>query len=161
MAAQAIGNAITVRSLWDPARMMAVILPQDEPLRSTISQFASDPSLRAIFLVDSHQRFAGAINRHDLLKWARVQLGGRGVAGSGVPDFLHHLAATKARDIAQGDWRSLGVKPEDPIDRALDHMLSFDLTAIPVLDHDGKVLGDIRLSQVLSAILERTDGAGA
>lgn len=52
-------------------------LPEDVPLKEVIARFAREPGLRAVFLIDAEQRFAGVVTRIAIMKWAHFQLFGR------------------------------------------------------------------------------------
>lgn len=59
------------------------------------------------------------------------------------------MDAKKARDIARGDPRMLSVKENDTLQAALDKMLDHEEDVLPVLNSQGEILGDLRLSEVL------------
>jgi CBS-domain-containing membrane protein len=56
--------------------------------------------------------------------------------------------------LARGDWRSLGVKESDTLETAFNQMMNFGEDVIPVLDSEGRILGDLRLSEVLLQAVE-------
>jgi len=132
-----------------------ISVPERTPLQEVVTRLAREPELRAIFLVDSHQRFAGTIRRADLLKWLYFQLFGKlGVEKGSTGEILHLSFATKAKDLARGDWRYFGVKPSDTIQIALERMVAYGDAIIPVLDNEGKILGDLRVTEILMKALE-------
>ena len=125
-------------------------VPDDVPLEYVISRFAHEPGLRGMFLVDSHQRLAGIITRTDLMKWVHLQLfGGKGRHELMVSEFLRIVDARKARDLVRGDQHAVAVKETDTLQTALDKMLDYEEDVLPVLDIGGRILGDLRLSEVL------------
>ena len=69
-------------------------------------------------------------------------------------EILHLAFATKAKDLARGDWRYFGVKPSDTIQTALERMIAYGDAIVPVLDNEGKVLGDLRVTEILMKALE-------
>lgn len=150
-------ETIKVSDVYDPQHMDTAIVPEDDSMEDIIAKLADDPCLRGVFLVDSLQRFAGVITRADLLKWAYLQFG-RPVGSGGVHisrrDIFNFVHSGKAQDVARGDWRTLGVRPNDNLEEALRQMFNNDAIDIPVLDQDGKILGDLRLSQVLREAIE-------
>jgi len=145
-------ETIKVRDVYDPQDMVTAIFPEDVPLSDIITKLADDPCLRGIFLVDSRLRFAGVITRSDLLKWAYLRVGEQ-VGSIGVRisrrDIFDLVISGKAQDVARGDWRTLGVRPDDNLEEALRQMFEHDAIDLPVLDQNGKILGDLRLSRVL------------
>lgn len=127
---------------------------EDISMEGVISRFAYEPDLRAISLVDSRQRFVGVITRADLLKWSTIILlrGKVGVASVGEARRL--VSATKANDLRRSDWPLLGVWETDTLETAVNQMLSCNEETIPVLDSEGRILGDLRLSEVLLKAIE-------
>jgi len=91
----------------------------------------------------------------DLRRWVHIELfGGKGRHEIPIATFYQIANAKKARDLARGDYGSRGVRETDSLQTALDKMLDFDEDIIPVLDSEGRVLGDLRLSEVLLKTLE-------
>jgi len=46
---------------------------------------------------------------------------------------------------------------DDALDTALNRMARYGLTAIPVVDEQGRVVNDLRLSEILAFALEKAD----
>ena len=140
---------LCVQEVCDFGGMPCVMMPEDEPLENVIRRFAQAPLCGGVFLVDSQQRFAGIVTRTSLLKWAGVRL----AAGKGrrvsLSDVYSSVFSTKAKDLAHGDWRTMGVKTTDDVQVALQQMIEYGVDYIPVLDKDGHVQGSLGLAQVL------------
>jgi len=47
----------------------------------------------------------------------------------------------------------VSIRPDDPLDQALQIMLDSDIIALPVVDDEGRILGDLTLSDVLRYLL--------
>jgi CBS-domain-containing membrane protein len=146
---------ILVEEVYHLSEPASLSVPEGTPLQEVIARLAQGPELRAIFLVDSHQRFAGTIRRADLLKWLYFQLFGKfGVEKGSTGEIIHLAFATRAKDLARGDWRYFGVKLSDTIQDALERMIAYGDAIIPVLDDEGRVLGDLRVTEILIKALE-------
>lgn len=101
-------------------------------------------------MADPINRFSGVITRNDLLKWTHLQFGSEMRSISISPkDICRVASATRAKDLAVGDWRTMGVRLDADLATALQQFMEHDEIDIPVLDKDGRVLGDLRLSQTL------------
>jgi CBS domain-containing protein len=132
----------------------SVSIPADSPLEDVIGEFIREPSLRGIFLIDAKQRFVGMVTRVDLIRWAHFNLtGGKERHKIPVSEFFRIVDARKAKDLASGDPRVLSVKESDTLQAALDKMLDQEEDVIAVLDSEGRVLGDLRLSEILWWVL--------
>ncbi|MFC1919643.1 CBS domain-containing protein [Chloroflexota bacterium] len=148
-------KTILVKDVYLVHGMASALVPEGSKLEDVINTFGREPGLRAVFLVDSKQRFIGLITRIDLLKWVQHKVfGGKGDRQITAHEVFRFLFAAKAKDLARGDRDSLAVTENDSIQEALDRMIEYEETAIPVIDGQGKVLGDIRLSEVLLKALE-------
>lgn len=129
-------------------------LPEDVPLKEVIARFAHEPGLRAVFLIDAEQRFAGVVTRIAIMKWAHFQLFGRWRTEISASATSQVVDSARAEHLARGDWRSLGVKESDTLETAFNQMMNFGEDVIPVLDSEGRIIGDLRLSEVLLKAVE-------
>lgn len=131
-----------------------VSLPADSSLEDAIGAFIREPSVQGVFLVDANKKFRSMLTRIDLITWAHLQLsGGKGRHEIPLSEFFRIIDARKAKDLASGDLRILAVRENDDLQSALDKMLDSREDVIPVLDQEGQVLGDLRLSEVLWWVL--------
>ncbi|MFH1485493.1 MAG: CBS domain-containing protein [Chloroflexota bacterium] len=158
-------QTIRVEEVYKLHGIASIAIPLDSTLEEVINRFADDPRLRGIFLVDSRGRFAGEVALIHLMKWVHLRLyGASGVVqhhgSSGVGraisawEVSRLVSATKARDVARGDWRDLGVKESDTLQAALNKMVEHETNILPVLDDQGRILGDLKLSEVLLKVIE-------
>ncbi|MBN2187774.1 MAG: CBS domain-containing protein [Dehalococcoidia bacterium] len=148
-------KTILVKEAYQLYESASISVPEDATLESLVTTLARRPGVRGIFLIDSGRRVAGTITRSDLLKWARYRFWGEeGMKMIYLREIYQYIGATTAKDLAQGDRRSLGVKEDDTLYTALDRMISFGEDIIPVVDGKGRVLGDLTLSEVLMKAIE-------
>jgi len=134
--------------------MASAVVPDDSPLESIVIKFADEPGLWGIFLVSSQRRFTGVVTRIDLLRWAHFQLfGSKGRRKMTVSEFFRLVDAKKAKDLCRGDQQALSVKESDSLQAALDKMLDQEEDVLPVLDSQGEIIDDLRLSEVLQWLL--------
>jgi len=129
--------------------MTAVSFSQDATLRDIIARLALDPGLRGIFLVDAKLVYTGMMMRVDLMRWARLRLRG-GTGRSDIPlREIHHIVdAQKAGDLVHLD-KSYSVREKDSLQTALDMMLDHEEDVVPVVDGEGRIVGDLTLAEVL------------
>jgi len=126
-----------------------VSMPADTSLEDAIGTLVREPSLRGIFLIDSKQKLVGTLTRINLIRWAHLNLtGGKGRHEIPISEFFRIVDARKAVDLANRD-PGLFIKESDTLQAALDKMLDYEEEVLPVLGSDGKILGDLRLSEVL------------
>ena len=146
---------ILVEEVYKLAGPASLSVPENTSLKEIVERFAHEPGIRAIFLVDSKKRFCGMIRRVDLAKWLYLKLFGKTGGGAAPTGEILRLAfADKARDLARGDSESMGIHPEDTLQEAMNQMIFHGEAIIPVVDKEGKILGDLRISEVLMKALE-------
>lgn len=143
-------KTIQVESVYKLSEPAFLAMPESALLEEVADRFAHEPYVRAIFLIDSRKRFTGMLRRIDLLKWIYLQLFGK-TAGqkASTGEVLRLTFAQKAKDLARGDSTSMGVKPSDTLQTAMNQMIAYGEAILPVLDDEGKILGDIRVTDVL------------
>jgi len=151
---------ILVKEVYELHGAASLAIMEDSPLEVVITKFAEDPRLRAIFLVGIDGRFLGEVIQIDLMKWLQLRLyGASGVLrryegsavgrGIAIGEISRLVSATKAREVAHRNCRYLGVTENDTLQNALDKMIKYRTGILPVLDSQGRILGDLRLSEVL------------
>jgi CBS-domain-containing membrane protein len=146
---------ILIEEVYQLSESASLSLPEDTPLEELVERFAHERGIRAIFLTDSRGRFSGMIRRIDLIKWIYLQLFGRtGGEKASTGEVLRLTFAKKAKDLARGDSSTMGIKPTDTLETALNNMILHGEAIIPVLDKEGKILGDLRATDVLLQTLE-------
>ncbi len=147
-------NKTLVAEVYKLHGTASVSMPADSPLKDVIGTLVREPSLRGIFLVDSKLRFVGMVTRIDLLRWAHLKLsGGKGRHEIPISEFFRIVDARSARDLASGDPQMLSVRENDTLQAALDKMLDYEEDIVAVLDSERRVLGDLRLSEILWWVL--------
>ena len=127
--------------------MQGLIVPEDMPLEEAINQFASDPGLHGIFLVDDNQRLVG--------DWARLKfhLPPKGNPFS-VGKTRRLMSAKTAKDLAMVDSHQMAVRLTDTLADALIKMEQYNLEDIAVVNNEGHIVNDLRLSEVLIFALQ-------
>lgn len=148
-------RTIRVEEVYRIHGTASVSVPEDVSLEYVITRFAREPGVRGIFLIDTNERFVGLITRNDLLKWAHIRLfGGKGRYEITVSEIFRLANAVKAKDLLRGNQRELSVKETDTLQTALDKMLDYEEDALPVVDGERRILGDLRISEVLLKAIE-------
>lgn len=149
---------LCLRDVYDPEYKASVVVPADEPFENVLHRFAEESSLRGIFVTDEAGQLIGTITRSDLLNWVRLRLGTAWRVERRRPDHALQLArlvrTATARDAISPGSEKAAVRLDDPVDFAVRNMLELDLVAIPVIDDEGRVIGDITLSHVLRNLLD-------
>lgn len=151
-------STILVREVYDPQGTFSLLVRSEAPLEEVLRCFAQETCVRSLFVTDAEGRLVGVITRSDLVHWARLRLGTalRGVAGE--PETILRLVqlirASTAGEAVHPQSGGVAVRLDEPLDLALQRMLQADLIAIPVVDDEGRVVGDLTFSRVLRYVLD-------
>ena len=150
-----------VREVYRTAGTESVMVRESDSMDSVLAQFAGRTGLRSIFVTDDEGRLVGVITRSDLLDWTKLRLGAV-LTGALTQDRLMRLSqlvrAATARDAIHPGGPVVSVGPDADVGEALHEMLEADLTALPVVDGQGRILGDLTLSDVLRHVLDLDPG---
>ena len=147
-------KTILVKDVYLLHGTASVSVTDEVLLEEIIYRFAHEPGIRGVFLIDKEQRFVGMVSRLAIMKWAEFQLFGKWKRGVPASEITHLVDSAKAKNVARGDWRSVGVKEEDTLEKAFNQMMMLGEDVLPVLDEDGRIIGDLRLSEVLLKAIE-------
>jgi len=145
---------LLVKNVFDIAKTLSIIVDEEEELCKIIKQYTENPNLRGIFVVDKERRLKGIVTRNDLLQWAKFRIGAFSSNDTLIVDKINrYVYSTTAKDIIHRDSSETYVKPEDTLTSALEMMLNEDILAIPVVDEEKRIIGDLILSEVLHVIV--------
>jgi CBS domain-containing protein len=148
-------DTIQVGDVYKLHGTASIAVSEDVSLDYVLAYLGHEQHIRGVFLVNAEKKFKGVVTGNDIRRWAHIELfGGQGRHEIHLSDFYRIADAKKAGDLARGDYRSLGVSETDSLQTALDQMLNYEEDIIPVLDSEGRILGDLRLSEVLLKALE-------
>ena len=154
----------TIREIAEASPTAALLLPATMPLDEAIAQFAADHTAHNIFLVDEQNHLVGVINNRALLNWSRLQFD-QSPREAHLPVGLVRqiLNAQTIGDLAIPDSYQLAISMDDSLFEAFNKMSKNDLEVIAVIDEEGTIINDLRLSEVLKAALDvyhRIRGSG-
>jgi len=149
---------LTVKDAYHKDLIPSLIVGPDEDFADVVQRFAGRPVTRGIFVADTERRLLGVITRTDLLDWARVRLGAVLQAPIPTKDKTLRLAslmhAATAGQIMHPDSHRAAVKAGDSLAHALAVMIELDLTVLPVIDDDKRIVEDLKLDEILARIAE-------
>lgn len=134
-----------------------LILKKDEPVENVIHVFARNPELRGIFIVDENEEFYGVITRFELLQWIKyklVSLDSVDYEWKIIQEIKKYVLPTRAYELVNRASSQAYVFLDDSIEKALRLMADNNLIDIPILDSDGKIIADIKLSDLLDKIIK-------
>lgn len=145
------------KTLHSNQSLSLLVGPEDE-FTTLVLRLSRQPELRGAFVVDDHQCLLGVITRTDLLDWARARLGFSLQAPWQGAEKTLRLAslinATTAGQVMHKDSSRAAVTLENSLAHALRLMVEMDLIVLPVVDGDRRVVGEVKLSDILARAIE-------
>ena len=145
---------LRIRDIFNPKGMHTLLVYGKDTIRNAIRHFAEDPCCGGIFIIDKDKRFIGVITRYDLLTWAKFKIGAGIDSGAISMEEIHkYVHSTKIKEFINKYSGRICLTPDDSLLDALNLMLSEDLITVPIVDERGKILGDLKLSEVLTKII--------
>jgi len=153
---------VRVRDVFGIDRTPPIVADPDSSFLEVLRRFAKHASVRGIFVVDRNQKLVGVLTRQDLLARACVAFGSEGFVRRFPAARLTRLAhAETVRAACRPDSQLAAVRPGDAIDVALADMVAFDLIDVPVVDERGRLVGDLRLTEVVAKAVEIAEDAAS
>lgn len=131
---------------------------ESTPLDTVIGTFAAGASVQSVFVVDESGFYKGAVTRKDLLRWLAVKVvGGESSRSLSVGNMRQILFAADVNDLVSGGARVPSISESTNLEQALRVMMDSDEPVLPVVDGEGKLVGDLRVSEILNAALNFDD----
>jgi len=130
------------------SEIMIVKVSEEDWIFDVANKVAEDCETLLACVVDKKDRLVGIITPRELLKAAEVcDYGGIRHPFFSGREVLHLLTSNYARDIMSAP---ISVKPDDEVQKAIDLMLYNGFYEVPVVDKDGKVVGEINYFGIIS-----------
>lgn len=117
-----------------------------------VAKIAEDRETLLACVVDKENRLKGLITPKELLK--AVEVREYGVIKHPFfegPEVLHLLTSRYARDIMSAP---ISVKADDEIEKAINIMLDKGFYEVPVVDGEGRVIGEINYFAIITSSIE-------
>ena len=127
------------------------VVEEGEPIVLVMDCFLKRPERRVIFVVDAAEKFVGTIRLSDLV----LHLWPYAAAMEEVltPEILNIVKATTAGELAS--YSNFYLKLDSTLEEAVSLMHGNYLDALPVLDEDGKIIGEVNYYNILKAYIRK------
>lgn len=129
-----------------------VKIGEKDPIYEAVEKIAEDKETMLACVVDEENRLKGIITPKEILKAIEVREYGtiRYPFFEG-PEVLHLLTSKYAKDIMSPP---VSVKPDDKVEKAINIMLDKGFYEVPVVDDEGKILGEINYFGIIISSVE-------
>ncbi len=151
-------QTVKIAEVCETSRMQAMIVDGDMLLDDAVRQFATNHDLRGIFLTGPDGRLTGVVNKIDLLNWVSMQLDQQPAGEPLNKGQLRRLLMAKhVSDLAAKGSAEAAVRLDQTLADALQQMTFHKLADIPVVNEDGRIVNDLRLSEILAFMLDQRE----
>jgi len=124
-------------------RQLGVVSPEAE-VKEIISAFARAEHARLVYVVDNEKRLSGVISLGNLSKHLLFHHCSKAI------DNLHLISMATSETAADFiDRPMIAAQLFETIEPVLERMLSAGIKEIPVLDEQGRLVGDLTLVDIL------------
>ncbi len=138
---------------------------EHDPIETAIQQFVHQPDVHTLFIVDENEKLKGLLKLHYILNWVKLKLGMNltdraSMRVAGTSQAFEIMKLCQSQTIGDIISPAATVKPSDTLEQALHILVHEQLEELPVVDESGKLIGEIRLTQLLSRMLDATSDTG-
>jgi predicted transcriptional regulator len=140
------------KSVKDLMTSKFVSVAEEEPLSQVVAKIAWDKESMLACVLDKESRLKGIITPKEILQAVELREFGtiRHPFFEG-PEILHLLSCKYARDIMSP---LVSVNPDDGVEKAINIMLDKGFYEVPVVDEQGKMIGEVSYFSIISSSLE-------
>ena len=131
---------LLVSDVSDKLVLKASSVKRDAKIRDVIEQMIANPLSRKVYVVDEGGRYIGTVNTETILRLLGYRVGVRKDGGISFVRFLRDAFKEEAASVMA---KGLTVAPNTKLTAALDIMLDEHLNDLPVVDEEGKLLGEL------------------
>jgi predicted transcriptional regulator len=148
-----VNNYLFVSDAYHENGTSAITVEENMPLKDIISIYAKEPKVTGIFLVDNDKHFSGIVSKFAVQKWAQFQLSGKWQGDSSCSEISNMIKSVQSSALAR-TGNTMGLKGEDTLEKAFKLMVDLGEDVLPVVDAEGRIIGDLTLSEVLLKAIE-------
>lgn len=114
-------------------------------IREVFDQYIKSPTSRSVYVVDDEGKLLGAVNTETLLRLLGYRVGIREFAGLSLWKLMRDML----KEGVDGIFVKVpSVKQTDKVTRALQLMLDHHLNDVPVVDSEGKLIGELNSLEI-------------
>jgi len=132
-----------------------------EGINTVIERFTAQPDVHALFVVDKYDNLEGLVKIRHLLNWVRVKLGiqqeRRKITISEAFEVVKMSQSKKIKDIVSP---AISVKLDATLEHALNTMANEELVELAVVDEKSKLVGEVKLTHLMSKLLKQAAQKG-
>ena len=140
---------ISVTSVRHKISRRAALVFEDATIEKVVQVILKDPKTRCVYTIDKQGKLTGIITLTTLAKYALSSAVPHPLWNFRTIDFVaDHLAGTIKTE-------PVSIHDNDDLESAFQTMFNHDLEELPVVDDEGKVIGNLDMLELLTTTLEQ------
>ena len=120
-----------------------------DSIQKLVEELFEHPSSRAVYVLDEDKKLLGTVSFRDIIRVTNAKLGIRGRGVSGTFQYLRDAHKETAHDLMRPPVKT---KLSTPLCDALEKMEEFKINNLPVVDDDGRLVGELSGLKVLHLV---------
>jgi CBS domain-containing protein len=139
---------VVVDDVFDKFVLRASQVGRGATIAMVIDQMLANPLSRKVYVTDAEGRYVGTVSTETVLRLMGYRLGVREYGGDSFIRFLRDTLKEKADDIMV---KGRTVTRDMKLTAAMKIMIDEHLNDLPVVDGDGKLIGELASLELLMA----------
>lgn len=133
-------SELLVSDISEKIVLKASQVPQDAKIRDVIERMIANPLSRKVYVVDGGGKYLGTVNTETILRLLGYRVGVRSEGGLSLIRFLRDAFK---EDVSRIMVKGQTVKLTSKLTDALEIMLREHLNDLPVVDEEGRLVGEL------------------
>jgi CBS-domain-containing membrane protein len=122
-------------------------LPSGSKIRQVFDEFLSNPVSRKVYILNEEGKLLGAVNTETLLRLLGYRVGVREFANWSLWRLMRDMLKEGVEGVL---IKVPTVKKSDKLTKALQIMVEDHFTDLPVVDEDGKLIGELNSFEIFT-----------
>jgi Mg/Co/Ni transporter MgtE len=138
----------TVDDVYNIAVGEPASVKSGDVLKNAVDAIINHPVSQKVYVVDNTGKLIGTVSIDSLLRQVGNRIGAR---KSGITSFINLLTEVAHEEVEKFMVKPVSVKKDTELRHALKLMLENNLTDLPVVDEDNKLIGELNGLEIIIA----------
>jgi CBS domain-containing protein len=142
---------ITVEEVYNLFITDCVTIPKNAKIYEAIKELLKVPTANSLYVLDDNNNVIGTVLLRDLI---RVSSARYKIHKTGIINWFRYLRDIMKKDVEDIMRHPLVIRKDQSLDKALKIMEDYGLNELPVVDKQGRLLGEINGVEILNFCVE-------
>ena len=137
---------VKVKDVYETMVGKPALVYEDALLKDAVEAMTVNQISRKVYVIDSEGKLLGMISIETMLKQVGYKVG---VREPGVISFLKFVTGIFKENVTEFMQTPITITNEHKVLEALQKMVEYHLNDLPVIDEDGKIIGELNSLEIL------------